>query len=57
MADIHLIVEQLRAHGHTVEDVHPIPSNAGDYEFMVDGEQLNLEQARRVLELDAENKR
>ncbi len=56
MADIELILQELRANGHTVHDAHPVPSNAGDYEFIVDGETLNLEQARRVLELDAEGK-
>ena len=54
MADIHLIVQELRANGHTVADVHPVPANAGDYELMVDGEQLTLEQARLVLEADAD---
>lgn len=52
MPDIQLIVQQLRAHGHTVEDVHPVPANAGDYEFIVDGEAVNLGEARAILEAD-----
>ena len=30
MVDIDLIVQTLRAHGHTVEDVHHVPENAGE---------------------------
>ncbi len=52
MADIELLVQQLRRKGHTVADVHGVPENAGEYEFTVDGEQVNLEEARRILELD-----
>ena len=52
MVDIELLVKQLRKHGHTVEGVHHVPDNAGDYEFTIDGNVLNLEEARRVLELD-----
>jgi hypothetical protein len=54
--DIDLLVKQLRDRGHTVEGVHQVPSNAGDWELIVDGNFLNLEEARRVLELDAETK-
>ena len=53
MVDIDLIVKSLRANGHKVEDVHHVPSNAGEYELIIDGAVLNLEGARRVLELDA----
>lgn len=52
MADINLILQELRANGHKVEDVHPVSENAGEYEFIIDGVSLNLEAARRVLELD-----
>ena len=52
MVDIDLLVQQLRAFGHTVADVHPVPANAGDYELMIDGENLNLDEARRILESD-----
>ena len=52
MVDIDLIVQTLRAHGHTVEDVHHVPENAGEYELIIDGNVVNLEGARRVLELD-----
>jgi len=52
MIDIDLLVQQLRAKGHSVEGVHQVPPNAGEWEFIIDGRFLNLEQARRVLELD-----
>jgi hypothetical protein len=52
MDDIDLIVKQLRRHGHTVEGVHQVPPNAGEWEFIIDGNFLNLDEARRVLELD-----
>jgi hypothetical protein len=57
MVDIDLIVQELRAHGHTVVDVHPVPSNAGEYELIIDGKQLNLAEARAVLEADADKTR
>jgi hypothetical protein len=50
--DIDLLVKELRAQGHTIEDVHRVADNAGEYEFVIDGEHVNLDQARRVLELD-----
>jgi hypothetical protein len=53
MVDIDLIVKQLRDHGHTVQDVHAVPANAGEYEFVIDGVACNLEDARQVLERDA----
>lgn len=52
MVDIDLLVQALRTRGHTVQDVRGVPENAGSYEFVVDGKSLNLEEARRVLELD-----
>ena len=52
MVDIDLLVKQLRRHGHTVEGVHQVPPNAGEWEFIIDGNFLNLDEARRVLELD-----
>lgn len=52
MADIDLLVQQLRRKGHSVQDVHSVPENAGEYELTVDGNQVNLEEARRLLELD-----
>ena len=52
MVDIDLLVEQLRRHGHTVDHVHSVPDNAGSYELIVDGETLNLEEARAILEVD-----
>ncbi|MDW5265875.1 MULTISPECIES: hypothetical protein [Acidobacteriaceae] len=56
MVDIDLIVNTLRAHGHKVEDVHHVPPNAGEYEMIIDGEVVNLEGARHVLELDGPGK-
>ncbi len=52
MVDIELLTQALRRHGHTVVDVTPVPANAGDYELTVDGEVLNLEEARSLLETD-----
>jgi hypothetical protein len=48
--DIDLIVDALRKNGHTVEHVYSVPDNAGIYEFIVDGNALNLEEARQLLE-------
>jgi hypothetical protein len=52
MVDIDLIVETLRKRGHTVEKVISVPANAGEYEFIVDGNFLNLEETRSLLEQD-----
>ncbi len=52
MVDIELLVQALRNAGHRVEDVHHVPENAGDYELTVDGNVLNLEETRRLLEQD-----
>jgi hypothetical protein len=52
MVDIDLLVEALRKRGHKVEGVFSVPQNAGEYELVVDGTALNLEEARRVLEED-----
>jgi hypothetical protein len=38
--------------------VIPVPDNAGDFEFVVDGVTMTLVEARALLELDqAENRR
>jgi hypothetical protein len=55
MIDTGLIVQTLRRRGHTVESVIPVPDNAGEFEFLVDGELLNLEETRALLERDAES--
>jgi hypothetical protein len=52
MVDIDLIVQTLRQHGHHVESVFSVPENAGEYEFIVDGNTLTLEEARELLEQD-----
>ena len=52
MVDIDLIVQILRQHGHRVESVFPVPDNAGEYELIVDGNTLTLEEARQLLEKD-----
>ncbi len=52
MVDIELLIQALRTKGHTVEDVHHVPSNAGEYELIIDGNAYNLEEARHVLEMD-----
>ena len=50
MVDIDLIVKTLRQHGHTVGHVIPVPENAGEYEFQIDGNTLTLEETRALLE-------
>jgi hypothetical protein len=52
MVDIDLLVQILRQHGHSVESVFPVPENAGAYELIIDGNTLNLEEARQLLEQD-----
>ena len=52
--DTELIVNSLRKRGHAVEGVIKVPDNAGDYEFIVDGATLTLEEARALLEHDQE---
>ena len=52
--DTELIVNSLRKRGHTVEGVIKVPENAGDYEFVVDGVTLTLEETRALLERDQE---
>jgi hypothetical protein len=54
MVDTELLVQSLRKRGHTVEGVIKVPDNAGDYEFIVDGNTLTLEEARALLEHDQE---
>jgi hypothetical protein len=56
--DTELIVQSLRKRGHTVESVIKVPDNAGDYEFIVDGTTLTLEETRELLARDqSENRR
>jgi hypothetical protein len=50
--DTELLVQSLRKRGHTVEGVIKVPDNAGDYEFIVDGVTLTLEETRALLEVD-----
>jgi hypothetical protein len=52
MVDIDLLVQALRKRGHTVERVIHVPENAGEYELTIDGNALNLEEARTLLEQD-----
>ena len=53
MVDTGLITQQLRAKGYTVEHVEVVSENSGDYVFLVDGESLNLDAARALLEEDS----
>ena len=53
MIDIDLIVQTLRQNGHRVESVFSVPDNAGEYELIIDGNTLTLEEARQLLEQDA----
>jgi hypothetical protein len=55
--DTELIVNSLRKRGHTVEGVIKVPDNAGDYEFIVDGVTLTLEETRDLLARDQEEDR
>jgi len=50
--DTGLIIESLRKRGHVVASVIPVPENAGEYEFIVDGETLTLEEVRSLLAED-----
>ena len=52
MLDIDLLVQQLRLRGHKVDSVIPVPENAGDFEFMIDGHLLTLSDVRGQLEQD-----
>jgi hypothetical protein len=52
--DVDLILEGLRGRGHSVGNVIPVPDNAGDYEFNVDGALLSLSEVRDLLQRDAE---
>ena len=52
MVDIDLIVQTLRQHGHRVDGVISVPENAGEYELIIDGNTLNLEEGRQLLEQD-----
>ena len=53
MVDTGLITQQLRAKGYTVEHVEAVSENAGDWGFIVNGESLDLEAARALLEDEA----
>jgi hypothetical protein len=52
MVDTDLLVEALRKRGHVVGHVISTPSNAGQYEFEVDGTLLTLDEARLLVEDD-----
>jgi hypothetical protein len=51
--DVELIAQTLRDRGHAVGHIIPVPDNAGEYEFEVDGTLLSLTEARALLEADA----
>ena len=56
--DTELLVQSLNKRGHTVQSVIKVPDNAGDYEFIVDGNTLTLDETRALLERDqAEDRR
>ena len=57
MVDIDLILRELRAFGHTVEDMHHVPHDAGEYEMIIDGNVVNLDGARQILESDQMKRR
>ena len=49
MIDTDLLVTALKKKGHEVGSVFAVPTNAGDYEFEVDGATLTLEEVRTLL--------
>jgi hypothetical protein len=51
--DTGLIVKNLSERGHRVGHVIPVPDNAGEFEFEVDGELLTLSEVRDLLQADA----
>jgi hypothetical protein len=51
--DTGLIVKTLRDRGHNVGHVIPVPDNAGEFEFEVDGNLLSLSEVRELLDRDA----
>jgi len=51
--DTNLITQALRDRGHAVGHTIPVPDNAGEYEFEVDGGLLSLAEVRALLEHDA----
>jgi hypothetical protein len=40
-----------------VESVIPVPENAGEFEFIVDGQLLTLDETRALMERDSEQSR
>ena len=52
MLDIDLLDQQLRIRGHKVDSVIPVPENAGDFEFLIDGKLLTLSDVRGTLVQD-----
>lgn len=55
MIDTPTVVKGLERRGHTVSQVIPVPENAGDWEFIVDGNVLSLAEARALMEADDEH--
>jgi len=51
--DVDLIAKTLRDRGHAVGHIIPVPDNAGEYEFEVDGGLLSLTETRALLEEEA----
>jgi hypothetical protein len=51
--DTGLIVTTLRERGFSVGHVIPVPDNAGEFEFEVDGNLLSLSEVRQLLDQDA----
>ena len=50
--DVELIRKTLRDRGHAVGHIIPVPDNAGEFEFEVDGGLLSLSETRALLEHD-----
>ena len=54
MIDTELLANALRAYGHTIGSTTKVPAGAGQWEFIVDGKLLTLEEARDLLAADEE---
>jgi hypothetical protein len=56
MVDTDLLVDALENAGHSVGNVIPVPENAGEFEFYVDGNLLTLAEARALLEVEQQSR-
>ena len=50
MIDFDTLIASLKRYGYNVERAIEVPENAGEAEFMVDGQPLSLAEVRALLE-------